>query len=794
MIINKRQYRPDNRKQGKKLIRAVGNLVMIGAASLLICAPSSSKTLDTKAVESLLRDGDTTSALQSIEHTMQVDKSDYTALYWLGLIQYARAEYSQAKESFQGALDIRSKHYQSLYRLALTQIHLGEFSEAEASIRKGSKKARTLRIEFRGAEDSLAVGKQEFARNGGVSVGIGAQDKTTSGDSSAGSNKSASEEELKRNIRQEPKEPLTHFALGKFYFDQEMFSEAESCFRDALKANKNHELSNYYLGLTMIEDREFVEAEKLFEKRLARGKSLLPEFNNGLGLIHLAQARILHDSAAGRDAIFEEASKADERFRAAIALNAENPRYHLNLAEANFLRGIFPPAKAEYEKALAISDGSPEILINYAQACYKMKDYTCAMEQAGKVIALDSTNAQAWKMAGSIYFGSAVASRSSEEAVNHYKNSIAAYRKYRSLVSAEADSSNVQVFYHLATALQRLGGHTEAIENFKAVLAIPVIPRDIYLSLGKSYSSLKDWNSAIANFDSHKQWVSEQGASYKSSITEMEMNRRLGNAYYGLKEYMSAITYLVRAFDADTTQTKLLVSISLSYHNLKDYADAFPYYQRLLSQELGEQMWSLYLNGAYCALALAGGGGDDDDDMEEEMEEESISESDPLENMAASDFQLVAVDWLLKTLEYKPNHAKATTLLATTYLYDLSDCVNGVAWYQKVHKQSPDDCESLRSLGYAYFGGVCTKNFAKAISYLGQALDCYGGDPCSSTEISLWIAQAYHLQAVAKVEKKEKAASKVDFKKAHEWYGKVLECDPGNTDAKEGQGQVQFEF
>ena len=47
--------------------------------------------------------------------------------------------------------------------------------------------------------------------------------------------------------------------------------------------------------------------------------------------------------------------------------------------------------------------------------------------------------------------------------------------------------------------------------------------------------------------------------------------------------------------------------------------------------------------------------------------------------MASSDYYELVVEWLSQALELKPDHDKAISLLATTYLYDLNDCTNGVA-------------------------------------------------------------------------------------------------------------------
>ena len=105
----------------------------------------------------------------------------------------------------------------------------------------------------------------------------------------------------------------------------------------------------------------------------------------------------------------------------------------------------------------------------------------------------------------------------------------------------------------------------------------------------------------------------------------------------------------------------------------------------------------------------------------------------------------------------------------------------------------PNDYEANKSLGYAYFGGVCTQNYTKASKYLNKAYKIISpekGD-CEVVSLMLWLAKCYHLQGAAKAEKAKDAT--VEYGKAYNWYGKVLKCEPGNADAKKGQADLEFE-
>ena len=143
--------------------------------------------------------------------------------------------------------------------------------------------------------------------------------------------------------------------------------------------------------------------------------------------------------------------------------------------------------------------------------------------------------------------------------------------------------------------------------------------------------------------------------------------------------------------------------------------------------------------------------------------------------------------------ELRPEDDKTVLQLATTYLYNLSDCENGVKWFQRLLELDPANCDAKKSLGFAYFGGLCTKNFGRALTYLKQANDCLNpGGTASDVDVMLWIAQAHHLRAVEVA--KDATASKADYKEAFDWYNKVLKYDANNAEAKKGVEQTAYEY
>ena len=109
-----------------------------------------------------------------------------------------------------------------------------------------------------------------------------------------------------------------------------------------------------------------------------------------------------------------------------------------------------------------------------------------------------------------------------------------------------------------------------------------------------------------------------------------------------------------------------------------------------------------------------------------------------------------------------------------------------VKYFEQILSVEPNNCDALKSLGYAYFGGVCTKNYTKALRYLLDAEKCISADKgaCGEVDLLLWIAQCYHLRAADKLAAKQDAND--DFKNSYNWYGRVLKCEPNHAEAKKG--------
>ncbi len=591
---------------------------------------------------------------------------------------------------------------------------------------------------------------------------------------------------LSQRIERDQSYHYNYYVRGMIYFNQGKWGQARDQFKIAVDKKSNHIESWYQLGLTYLKLDNIDEAMKAMEKgqdKADRDKKYI--FDNGLGLVAMAQ---------------EEYADASRLFQSATVKDSMNAEYWINLGDAYFYQGVAALAVNYYEKAQAIDTAALEVYYHWAEACLEMRDYTCAMEKLRTVLRKDSTHAPAWLRAGEIYFKAAMSSRSRSDRLNRFKETIGSYNTYLELTDAQPDSSNVRVFFELAMAYLNLNGFEDAIENFDKVLSIPYEPRDIYFYYGRALWGARDYVKSAEILEKHLEWVARQDEDYVSKISESELYQLLGDDWFYRKhpteaqkamDYTKAVENYKKSLAEDVDNARLLYNTAIAYHSLESYEQAIEYYDLRIAQGIDSGSAGILKNAGYCALKVAegaGGGGG----MEEEFEDPAFANvaSEPADPMA---YYELGMDYMKRYLEHEPQDDKIVRMVGYTYLYQMNDCENGVKFYERLLTIDADNCEAKRAIGYAYFAGVCNKNFDKAIQYLTEAHSCYNGqEPCTEVSAILLTAQAYHSRAASKLESKQDATS--DFEQAYNWYGKVLKCEPNNQVATKGQADTQFEF
>lgn len=586
---------------------------------------------------------------------------------------------------------------------------------------------------------------------------------------------------LEAEIDLDPGYHLNYAQLGKIYFERRQYVQAKENFQIAVKKKKKHWESLYLLGRCQLELGELDDAEKSMSDGRKRSRKFdVAQFENGFGLVMMAR---------------EQYADADRAFRAALIIDSVNAEYHINLGDANFYQGIPSLAVSEYEKALEVDTASLEVYYHWAEACLEMKEYNCAIDKLKIVLQKDSTHAPAWMRAGGIYFKAAMSTRTRAERKTRFMDAIGAYQRYLELSQAQPDSAHVRVFFEIAMGYASVGGAEQAAKYFEDVLSIPYVPRDIYFQLGKALWGVQDFVKSGDALQKHLIWLEDAENSEITKIKPVEFYQYLGDAYYYRKDkdFFKAIKYYRLSLEERPEQKRLLYNVAYSYHRDGQLGLALEFYEKRMELGIDSSKSGVYKNAGYCALSIADQGDADEDEesLDEDEDEEAAAPSsiDPNVN-----YLEVGLGYLEQYLVFEPDDVKTLQLVAYSYLNKLSNCTKGVKYYQRVLELEPSNCDAKKSLGFAYFGGTCTKNYSKALPYLLAAQRCASAadGACADVSLIVYIAQCYHLRAVEKSSDASGAGD--DFKKANQWYTKGLNCEPGNQECKKGRDDTSFEF
>lgn len=578
-------------------------------------------------------------------------------------------------------------------------------------------------------------------------------------------------QQINSDISSDPNYHSNYFSLGYLYYLRGDYDRAAVQFERALSKKDKHWESLYLLTRCQIEQEKFAAAHKNAENGLKRDRNNKGRWENVLGMALMG---------------LERYAEADAAFRRALVVDDNNAEYHINLGDANFKQGIPALAVVEYERALQLDTAGKEVYFHWAEACLDMRDYTCAIEKLRIVLTKDSAYAPAWNRAGHIYFQAARSSRVRQDRVDRYRDAIGSYKRYLELSKVAPDSSAVRPFFEIAMSYCEINGFEDAVEFFDKVLSIPYVPRDIYFYYGKSLWGVREYERSAEMLDKQLAWQAEQDSEYRPTYSESEFNQLMGDNYYYRKpaDYPMALRWYMKSIGEYGEQRRLLYNIAVANHQLKRYRDALKYYDQRIALGMDSANAYVYRNAGSCALNLANSEASGEDDL---MIDDGAVALEP----DTVNYYEKAVEYFLAYLEFEPTDERMLELAATTVLFQLADCNRGVALFERVLSVNPKSCMAKRSLGFAYFGGLCTKNYNRAISYLTDAYECQiaaGGGACSDVTLALYIAQAYHLRAA------EVSKDKADYKNAFDWYGKVLKCEPGNADALKGKNDTQFEF
>jgi len=550
---------------------------------------------------------------------------------------------------------------------------------------------------------------------------------------------------LDNEMKIDPAFAPNYYLKGRIFYARRQLNEALAEFETALDKKSKLYAAMYYKGMVLLDQGKLTEAEKVFNSGIKKAKDEKALFHNGLGLVLLQQ---------------KEYSKADVEFRKASTVGPDCAEFHANLGDANYFAQFYPLAISEYNRVIELDTTFLDVYFRLARAYVAQNQYNDALNQLRVVLTRDSMYTHAWEEIGRLYTMAGLSANDRETKVQRFTEAIGSYRKYLELSN---DSANGEVFFNIGRSYFNLGGFPEADAAFEQVLKLGDEPKNIFLYLGRGYIAEEKYDKGIGTLVKHLETMKVQDPDWQPGPAEADIFRRIGDGFKANEDWANAAENYIKAAELTPDDARVVLEAAVALHQLQDFPRALEYYQKRIA--LGPDSWNIYMNAAYCTINL-------------------------------EDYE-TAVGYLQKVVELDSTRDKAYALLSDAYMLRLQDCENGTKWTEKWLTLDTANCDAMKTLGFGYFGGICTPNYLKAINYFKRALACYktgGTGDCGNVDILVYVAQAYHLHAAALLESNKKQESKEYFKDAFDWYNKCLKCDPGNADCKKGVSDTEFEF
>jgi tetratricopeptide (TPR) repeat protein len=242
-----------------------------------------------------------------------------------------------------------------------------------------------------------------------------------------------------------------------------------------------------------------------------------------------------------------------------------NEKALAQLGYVNLMAGNLSEAENIYLKLYALQPKSLPVLFSLANIQVRRGDDNKAKTYYKEIVALDSTNFNAYKQLAGL-------SAAAGEKINYLK-------KANSLNPTEAE-----VVFDLCQIYFKMNMHHKAREILEPALKADSANRQLLKMKMPISMAAKKYNDAIQ--------TGQQLLSYGDSSTFVMNN--LAKSYFLLLDYKNALDYFLKVKNSSEDNETLLYNIALSYRGLKDYKNASLYLNKTINEGISPKTASYY--------------------------------------------------------------------------------------------------------------------------------------------------------------------------------------------------------
>lgn len=593
---------------------------------------------------------------------------------------------------------------------------------------------------------------------------------------------------LQEVVKQTRTSHEAHYLLGVALKGVRRPDEAMAEFQETLKLKSKYAEAQFQVGLLLLEKGQTAEAEAIFLKGINQQAKPLTPLYYGMGLVKTAT-----DSLKSANIWLMKATNEDPR----------NGAYHKALGDIYAKQGVTELAVTEYNRALELDPGAPDVHYAIGKMHFKDRKWTEVVKAWQDAVAADSNFVPVYKDLINLYMimkppryeeavpllkkavefhpedpklqvelakamartqayrGEAlpylekVATLVSDDVEVHvlvgdislenkdYTRAVSAYQK-----ATQIDPNFVGALKGLAEAQKASGDTTAAISTMKEIAEKDTSGSgNVEGALGLLLYNQGRYDEAIPNLKEKLK------TSPKLSI----LYRLLGLCYIKKNNYAAVLSDVKPALDsAVATYPDVKENLSAVYSDLggelykaKRYSEAIEMFQKRLEQDPGN--WSVHLNVGFAYL-----------------QQKSYSK---------------ALESFKKVAHLKPDNVQAYFLQGVCYL-ETKNNTQAKSAFLKVLDLDPKNVDALKQVGLSELLEAQALQkaekhkesqamAARAVGYLQRAVAQKPND----VQARVLLAQAHVLSK--------------QLDKAKEEFRKVLKMDPNNKDAHDGLERLE---
>jgi tetratricopeptide (TPR) repeat protein len=322
-------------------------------------------------------------AEEFIKAILANNRNDAQAHYFQGMIYRRQKQTDKAMAEFESAIKYNELLAPAYLEKANLQIQRGDFDACESTLKTVIQKSRNYLPAF-GAYAKLLVIRQrpkEALQQAQDVLAVYPNNEDALGARAEALRLTGKLDESRKDwlklCEMKPANPVYWHRLGIIEFNKGNKTAALANFRKALEANSSYlDAVNDSLYL-LIQDKQYDAALTELD-RISKTKAPQDEISKYRGQVYLAKK----DMAA-----------AESEFRKAVQINPKNYRVYLLLAQLNMQRNNLGQAIKEVDQLIAQNEKFAPAYLQKAFYLENKKDFSGAVANYQKALALDSENA-----------------------------------------------------------------------------------------------------------------------------------------------------------------------------------------------------------------------------------------------------------------------------------------------------------------------------------------------------------------------------------------------------------------